>query len=205
MGGFLAGLGNVVKALNAIGAASTATPAPVRPTGAVPSKVVGGGKVADQPIVGPSTISLNVFRQALIHYNSPAVVDMENTHISTDLADELYDVAIAWGVNPAVALAFFVHESGAGTQGYARQTKNWGNLRSGPAELKNDGAFAVYSSWLVALDDFCRLLVGPLYVKGGLTTVSQVTPRYAPSADANDPAAYAAAVNAQVAVWEAMG
>ena len=213
--GVIAGLKHVWQALDAMGemaGVGRMTPPPAAPTtapksvtGAASTKTVGGsGKVEDYTIVGPSTISLRVFRDALLHHSSPAIVDLENTHITLDLADELYDVAVAWGVNPAVALAFFVHESSMGTEGYAKQTKNWGNLRAGPAEMKNDGRFAYYSSWLVGLDDFCRLLTGPLYVKGGLDTVSKVTPRYAPSADANDPAQYAKAVNEQVAIWEAM-
>jgi hypothetical protein len=210
--GAWAGVKSIYRALVALGDAAgvgrtlpTPQPAPPMP-GATSRKVPGGsGAVTDYKVMGPSTISLRVFRDALIHRVSPAVVDMENKHISTDLADELYEIATAWGVNPAVALAFFVHESSAGTQGVAKTTKNWGNLRSGAASRTNIGDFAVYSAWAVGLDDFCRLVTGPLYAGDGLDTVSKVTPRYAPSADSNDPAAYAHAVNAQVAVWEAMG
>jgi hypothetical protein len=151
----------------------------------------------DYPIMGLPTITVKVFRDALAHRNSPAI-DGNNAGI----ANILYDVCIAWNVNPAVALAFFLHESNMGREGYATKTKNWGNLRSGKAELKNDGQFAYYSSWVVGLDDWCRLITGDLYVGAGLTTVSKVTPRYAPSADSNDPTQYADAVNAQVAAWE---
>ncbi|MDR7534689.1 MAG: glucosaminidase domain-containing protein [Armatimonadota bacterium] len=151
----------------------------------------------DYPIQGSPTISRRLFRQALENRDSPAA----------PLADEAYNICVAWGVNPAVALAFFIHESNAGTKGAAVRTKNWGNLRRGPGQLREahtgvSGAFGVYASWLVSLNDFCKLLTGPLYAKQGLTTVSKVTPKYAPAADRNNPAVYAAVVNQMISQWE---
>ena len=153
----------------------------------------------DYPIVGPPTINRRLFRQALENRDSPV----------TPLADEAYNICLAWGVNPAVALAFFVHESNAGTRGAAVRTRNWGNLRRGPGQLRVahtgvSGAFGVYASWLVSLNDFCKLLTGPLYAGAGLRTVSAVTPKYAPAADRNNPTTYAAAVNEMIARWEQM-
>lgn len=155
--------------------------------------------MSDHPITAPSTIKLDLFLAVLEHRNSPVFM----------LGTEAYAICERWDVDPAVALAFFVHESGAGTQGAAVQTRNWGNLRIGPGELDGAGiklyaGFASYASWLVGLNDWCKLLRGPLYEGSGLTTVSKVTPRYAPSADANDPQAYAEAVNAMVEEWKAL-
>ena len=155
----------------------------------------------DYPIVSSPTISWRVFKQALENRRSP--VDSP----ADELSDEAYNICLAWGVNPAVALAFFVHESNVGTKGAARRTKNWGNLRKGPGQPRQvhtgvSGGFGEYASWLVSLNDFCKLLTGPLYVKGGLDTVSKVTPRYAPSADRNNPTSYAALVNELIALWE---
>src|SRR5579863_3450115 len=111
--GIIAGIKNVLKALDTIGTAAgvgRTLPGqpPVGPSGGVPTsgalatpagpapvpvatstKVPGGGAIADYKILGPSTITLTVFREALLHHASPAVVDIENTHISLDMADEL--------------------------------------------------------------------------------------------------------------------
>lgn len=146
----------------------------------------------DYKLVSASTISKDVFQRALNNRKSPVRA----------LSDEAYDVCVGWGVNPAVALGFFVHESGAGTKGYAVVTKNWGNLRAGPGQRFNDGAFAYYVSWLVGLNDFCKLLRGPLYEGAGLKSVAKITPRYAPTAANNNPQGYAAAVNQMVETWE---
>lgn len=151
--------------------------------------------MTDYRIASAPTILPGIFRNALAHRNSPVMW----------LADEAFNLCTEWGVNPAVALGFFVHESNAGTQGAAVATRNWGNLRAGPGEIDQTSGFARYASWLVGLNDFCKLLRGPLYEGAGLLTVSQVTPRYAPSADANDPTAYASAVNALCATWESLG
>jgi len=155
----------------------------------------------DYPIVGPPTITRALFKRALENRKSP--VDSP----AGELADEAYTICLAWGLNPAVALAVYVHESQAGTKGAARRTKNWGNLRKGPGQLRQvhtgvSGGFGEYASWLVSLNDFCKLLTGPLYVKAGLDTVSKVTPRYAPAADRNNPTSYAAFVNELIAHWE---
>ena len=147
--------------------------------------------MTDHAIAGPATISPGIFQSALLHRKSPA----------TDSAAVLYRIALAWGVNPAVALGFFVNESSAGTAGTAVKTRNWGNLRMGPGELGQAGGFATYADWTVSLNDWCKLLRGPLYEGAGLLTVSQVTPKYAPSDDANDPVRYAAVVNFLVQEW----
>lgn len=149
----------------------------------------------DHLIAGPPTLSQETFTDALEHRQSPAFIE----------ADLLWETCLAWGVNPAVALAFFVHESSAGTAGIAVRTKNWGNLRAGPGAYTVDQGFAWYACWVTGLNDWCSLLRGDLYERAGLRTVSQVTPRYAPSDDANNPVQYAQAVNAQVDAWAAMG
>lgn len=149
----------------------------------------------DYAIMGPSTIKPQIFDAALAHRNSPAA----------DIGPELYDIFIRWGVNPSVALGFFMHESNLGTAGIAKDSLNWGNLRAGPAAMTYHQGFAFYSSFAVSADDWARLMVGSgLYVKAGLVTVSMVTPRYAPTADNNNPRQYADAVNAQVAIWAGM-
>lgn len=146
----------------------------------------------DYSIAGIPRISNQMFLAALEHRNSPV----------TKFAREAYAILHAWGCDPAVGLGFFVHESGAGRAGAAVEHLNWGNLRSGPGMLRQVDGFALYASWLVSLNDWCALLRGPLYEGAGLLTVSEVTERYAPSADGNDPHGYAYAVNLMCAEWE---
>lgn len=148
----------------------------------------------DYTIAGKPTITPNVLRLALEHRHSPVQPEYL----------EIVQICLRWGVNPAVALGFFVNESSAGTAGAAVATLNWGNLREGPGQIKEQGGFGYYASFLVSLNDWCKLLLGPLYAGAGLLTVSQVTPKYAPGSDNNDPIRYAAVVNFLCTEWEAM-
>lgn len=157
----------------------------------------GGLTVAAAP-----RISSAKFAAVLAKFNSPA----------TGLAADLYGICVSEGIDPAVALAFFVHESSAGTAGLTAQydLKNWGNVRSpedvtlGTAvPIPNRGNFAKYISWQNGLRDWCKRLKGPKYTGKGLLTVEAITPVYAPDKDGNSPALYAQAVNAAVAAWAA--
>lgn len=148
----------------------------------------------DYEIQSEPTMSVGDFQSALIHRMSPVA----------KYALESWDICVRHGINPAVALATFIHESNAGNQGIATETLNWGNLRSGPGEYKNENGFAYYASFLISLNDYCLLMKGSLYAGSGLKTVSQITPRYAPSADNNDPSGYAYAVNSMCQQWETM-
>lgn len=147
-------------------------------------------------------ISAAKFAAVLAQYKSPAA----------SLAADLYGICVEEGIDPAVALAFFVHESSAGTAGLTAQydLKNWGNVRT-PEDatlgtsipIPNRGNFAKYISWQNGLRDWCKRLKGQKYAGAGLTTVEQITPKYAPSSDANNPAQYAQAVRDAVASWSA--
>jgi len=115
-----------------------------------------------------------------------------------------YAACVAAGCDPAVALAFFGHESTYGTAGLAVRTKNWGNLRRGRRGVVRPtatGPFAFYATWTDSLRDWCDLLAGPVYAGDGLHTVGQILPRYAPSSDGNAPARYAQAVCDSVNRW----
>lgn len=148
-------------------------------------------------IVSPPRITDDVFVDVLQRAQSPAA----------EGAATLYAVCVSYGVDPAVALAFFAHESSYGRQGKAVQTRNWGNLRAGPRAYQiapvggSGGPFAWYRSWRESLEDFCVLLRGPAYEGAGRTTVATVVPRYAPSSDGNRPAAYIKAVETLVVAW----
>ncbi len=109
-----------------------------------------------------------------------------------DSAGQLYDCCVQYGVNPAVALAFFVKESNRGTAGVAVQTLSWGNQRRAwrPERAIGTlttqwGPFARYVSWLDSLADWCELLLSDVYQGEGRTTVRSVLPKYAPTSENN--------------------
>ncbi|HKV44837.1 MAG TPA: hypothetical protein VJT32_09205 [bacterium] len=151
---------------------------------------------ADYAIAGRPTLTPATFRAALEHVHSPV----------TPLADEAYKICVAWGLNPAVALAFFLKESTGGTRGVAVATLDWGNLRfatwEGAVYKRADG-WPQYASFLPSLNDWCALLKGPAYAGAGRTTVSKVCEVYAPPSE-NNTDLYIAQVNGMIATWAAL-
>jgi flagellum-specific peptidoglycan hydrolase FlgJ len=112
----------------------------------------------------------------------------------------MYDLGIKYGIDPAYALAFFINESSAGTQGIATVTKSIGNIRVTPG-YENYQGFRKYPGWDAGIEDWYKLIKN-LYVDGwGLNTVEKIVPVYAPAADNNNPAAYIKHVNNLVAQW----
>jgi hypothetical protein len=131
------------------------------------------------------------FARALHDAHSPAIN-----------ATTLYLICVNAGIDPAVALAFFQHESSYGTDGAAVHTRNWGNMRRGEGrQAKESGGWAWYITWEASLTDWCAY-IKRRYVERGLTTVEQAIPIYAPSSDHNKPDRYIAAVRASVAQWQ---
>ncbi len=59
------------------------------------------------------------------------------------------------------------------------------------------------NSWDDGYQHWYMLIAGPVYVGVGLTTVEQIIPKYAPSADQNNVAAYIQAVEQAVNQWRA--
>lgn len=118
-------------------------------------------------------------------------------------------LGLQYHIDAAYVLAIFHHESNYGLTGEARASRSPGNLRC--LDLAHYGdlgtwckdAYAWFPTWSSGLVALYRLLAGPLYVAGGLTTIEQVIPRWAPSGDGNNPAQYIADVLADVASWRA--
>jgi hypothetical protein len=138
---------------------------------------------------GPST-SVAQIELVLQKYGSPAV----------GLGHKLYDLGVQYGIDPAYALAFFVHESGCGTQGVARTTKSLGNIRWTEG-WDNFSGYRKYESWEQGMEDWYKLITD-LYINGwGLRTVDAIIPVYAPSGDNNSPPAYIASVKSMVDEW----
>jgi len=141
-------------------------------------------------LVGPPTISVARIESVLQKYGSPAV----------GKGQALYNIGVSYGINPAFALAFFVHESGCGTQGVARFTKSIGNIRWTEGYDNYEG-YRSYGSWEQGIEDWYKL-IGDLYIKGwGLRTVDAIIPVYAPYGDSNNPPVYIASVKRLVDEW----
>ena len=158
-----------------------------KPQGNPPSALPGAHAVSGVP-----TISADKIAQVLKQYNSPAV----------GASQAIYDLGVKYQIDPAYALAFFIHESSAGTKGIAVTTRSLGNIR----QTTNSGfegynGFRKYPSWEVGAEDWYKLIKN-LYIGGwNLTTVEQIIPKYAPSEDNNNPASYINAVNTLVDSW----
>jgi hypothetical protein len=136
------------------------------------------------------TITAAGIDAVLQQYNSPAA----------GTGKAFYDLGVKYGINPAVALAFFVHESACGTKGVATVTKSVGNIRTTPGYRDYQG-YRAYDTWDTGIEDFYKL-IRDLYIDGwGLHTVAQVLPRYAPPADSNDTGAYISNVQNLMDSW----
>lgn len=134
-------------------------------------------------------------------------------------AGACYDAIAVLGMDPAVGLAFFQHESTFGTAGWATRTHNWGNLRPGSGwalkkgladGITSGGEFLVFTrrvgepeafEWARSAGCWAELMLrygDAGWLDGG---VDEILQRYAPTGDGNVPTAYAAAVKAHVASW----
>jgi hypothetical protein len=159
----------------------------------------------DYPMVSAPTISPAVFAGWLHSHHSPVLAEAD--------ALTYYQAVLGRGINPAMALAFFHHESQCGTdpEGVVvrYQTKNWGNLRprqdgsigraSGRTPQTEWGVFRRYSSWLAGLLDWCDLWFLPLYRGKALLEALE---NYAPASDRNNPQGYAATVLSLLTQWD---
>lgn len=140
--------------------------------------------------VAPPRCSLAVFSQYLHDHGSPAEPE----------AADIYHGLSTMGIDPAVALGFFVMESSCGTAGIATQTRNWGNVRTGMGrETGSQQGFAVYPSWTASALDWGTRILTRYIRQWGLHTVERAVPTYAPRSDANDPERYIARVRQVVA------
>ncbi len=130
------------------------------------------------------SISAERINAVLQQYRSPAV----------GTGQAIYELGVRYGIDPAFALAFFIHESGAGTQGVAAVTKSIGNIRCTSGyecyQTSGNGSFRRYSSWEAGAEDWFKLIKDLYITQWNLKTLEQIIPVYAPSADRNNPAVY---------------
>lgn len=147
----------------------------------------------DLTFVSPPRITPERFKAALQAAGSPAA----------PFADKLYQIPLEYGLDPAVALAFFGHESSFGKRGQAVKTLNWGNLRKGQGHaLRTASGWAWYDSWEASLRDWCILIKEKYVGRWNRPTVRRALELYAPTTDRNNPSRYADAVMKMVAGWQ---
>jgi len=141
-------------------------------------------------VLSKPTVDAEFINRVLDHYQSPA----------SGKGQSLYDYGIKYGIDPAFALAFFLHESTCGTQGVATTTHSLGNIRATAGHPEYHG-FRAYSSWEEGFEDWYRLIAEKYVAKWGLTTIDQIIPVYAPNADHNNEAGYIRAIKLAVDHW----
>lgn len=164
------------------------------PLAPVPAAVPPG----ELAVQGQPTISVEQIEAVLAEWNSPAAGQGQT----------IYDLGLKYGINPAIFLAFFVQESGAGSSpAWAGRkpdgsfTHNAGNIICTPG-WACFGRFRDYGSWAEGIEDWYKL-INELYIGGWqLNTVERIIPKYAPAADNNDEGAYISSVRNLVQTWQ---
>ncbi|MDQ2809762.1 MAG: glucosaminidase domain-containing protein [Chloroflexota bacterium] len=87
----------------------------------------------DYQLLAPPSVSAATIDRVLAQYSSPAAGS----------GALFYDLGVQYGIDPAYALAFYIHESSAGTRGVARFTRSIGNARRLPPLPSTEGARGV--------------------------------------------------------------
>lgn len=149
-------------------------------------------------VIGPPTIGAAQIDAILAEYGSPAA----------GTGQAWVDLGLRYKIDPAYAVAFFIHESSAGTnQGWAgikpdgSTTHNIGNIICAGYPTCF-GRFRDYPSWETGIEDWYKLIAVE-YIEGrGAHTIEQIIPIYAPSFE-NDVPRYVGAVNDLVRGWRA--
>ena len=162
--------------------------------------VMGSVPAGEHSVLGKPSISADDVDAILAQYKSPA---QGTGKIWIELGEK-YDI------NPAYALAFFIHESSAGTNPRwdgmkpdGSTTHNIGNI-SCAGYPRCLGRWRDYGSWEEGIEDWYRVIHDE-YIQGrGIQTVEQIMPIYAPSFE-NDVDNYIQTVVILVDGWRRQG
>jgi hypothetical protein len=159
-----------------------------------------GRPAGDYNLQGPPSISPQQIDRILEAYGSPAAGS----------GQDWYNLGLEYGIDPAFAVAFFIHESSAGSN------PAWAGIKPGGATTHNVGniicagyatcygRFRDYGSWREGIEDWYRL-INVEYLQGrGHRTVADIIPVYAPSFE-NDVQGYINSVNRLVDEWRTSG
>jgi hypothetical protein len=143
-------------------------------------------------VLGNPSIKVDFINQVLATYHSPAA----------NKGQALSDLGTQYGIDPAFALAFFMHESSFGTQGEATKSLSLGNLRCIPNFRCADN-FAQFDTWEDGFKAWYQLIRNLYVAQWGLTTIDEIIPKYAPSSDNNNEQGYIAALKHALDTWHA--
>lgn len=133
----------------------------------------------DMAIKGAPTSTVEQIQQFLEQSNSPAAREQ-------GFAKNLYDICTKRGLDPSVALGFFMVESTMGRHGRGHNNKSLGNIRGrSPESGQTDGQFRKYSTWTEGARDWARLIDEKYVHKRGHQTLSQVVRVYCPGSEAS--------------------
>jgi hypothetical protein len=141
-------------------------------------------------VVGKPSLEVDFINQVLDQYDSPA----------RGKGQSLYNYGVKYHIDPAYALAFFMHESTFGTKGVATKTLSLGNIRARQGQPEYHG-YRKYNSWEEGFEDWYRLIANTYVQKWRLYTIDQIIPVYAPAKDHNNEAAYIQAVKDAINAW----
>jgi hypothetical protein len=146
-------------------------------------------------VVGKPSLTVDFMNRVLVYYHSPAA----------GKGQALYDDGIKYGLDPAYALAFFMHESLFGTTGVARVTLSLSNMRCVPEYrcLQENGGYAIFNTWEQSFEAWFKLIRNLYVGYWGRITVDQIIPKYAPNSDHNNEAGYIASLKHTIDTWHA--
>jgi flagellum-specific peptidoglycan hydrolase FlgJ len=155
------------------------------------------GPGGQDQLQGRPTIEASFINRILATASSPAA----------GTGQAIYDLGVKYGIDPAYALAFFMHESSFGKTGVANATQSLGNIRCSAGYSCIDG-FRAYPTWQDGYENWYSLIkygyfTGQVSRKCPCITVQQIIPVYAPASDHNDERAYIAAIRNAVSTWRA--
>lgn len=158
----------------------------------LPPKVAIKHQTGPYVVLSKPTVNADFINKVLSAYHSPAA----------GKGQALYDIGVKYGIDPAFALAFFMHESTFGLKGEASGSLSLGNIRCIPNFRCRDN-FAWFDTWEDGFQEWYKLMRNLYVAQWGLTTVDQIIPTYAPAADHNDESAYINSLKHSLDTWHA--
>ena len=163
--------------------------------GPLPPKKKISPQAGPYSVTGKPSLTVDFMNRVLAYNHSPAA----------GKAQALYDDGLKYGLDPAYALAFFMHESSFGTAGVATVTLSLSNMRCVPEYACDNegGGYAKFDSWEQGFEAWFKLIRNLYIAQWGLVTVDQIIPVYAPSSDHNNVAGYIAALKHTIDTWRA--
>ncbi len=167
-------------------------PGNFEPLGPSDRSVVPPPVAGDLPIKGPATSTPQQIQTFLEKIGSPAAKE-------EGFSQALFDACTKRGIDPSVAVGFFLQESTCGRYGRGHDNMSMGNIKGvSPESGQSDGTFRKYGSWAEGARDWARLIDEAYVGKRGLQTLSQVISVYAPGSDNNNERGYVATVKGVV-------